>query len=153
MVATDAEILRTIRELCDTTRPEHFANPNHCCECAEHDELLCSRDLDTLTVDDVGNPGWDPICMVTAHAFFYYFPALARLALEPPSSGHGWYFEQLLFHLTYEGSANRRRLAADLRHKQAVLMLLEYVRDTRASLVDEFSCQKDLESALSIWKK
>jgi hypothetical protein len=46
-------------------RPEHFTNDKHCEECAEHDELLRNRDRDTLTVADVGNPSWDPICFIT----------------------------------------------------------------------------------------
>jgi hypothetical protein len=46
-------------------RPKHFTDYTHCCECAEHDVLLRSRNRGTLTVADVGNPGWDPLCFVT----------------------------------------------------------------------------------------
>lgn len=64
-----------IRKSCEASRPEHFTDRNHCCECADHDDLLRSRNIDSLTIDDLGNPGWDPICFVTDKAFFYYFPA------------------------------------------------------------------------------
>jgi len=150
---TDAEVLRIVRESCEVPRPEHFTDRDHCCECADHDDLLRSRGLDTLTVADVGNPGWDPICFVTDLAFFFYLPALARLALDRPLDGHGWYFEQLLFHLTYEGASNRRMLAAGTRQKAAVLLLLGHVRDTRPALVEEHGCHKELEVALTIWSQ
>jgi hypothetical protein len=153
MVLTDAEVLEVLRKSCEAPRPEHFTDRGHCCECAEHDDVLRSRNLDSLTVGDVGNPGWDPICFVTDQAFFYYFPALARLALDPPSRGHGWYFEQLLFHLAYQGASNRRMLVAASRHKEAVLLLLRHVQDTRAALVEEYGCQQELEQALAIWSQ
>jgi hypothetical protein len=60
---TDAEVLSALGvAFAGCERPEHFTDFQHCCECAEHDELLRSRDLDTLRVEDVGNPGWDPLC-------------------------------------------------------------------------------------------
>jgi hypothetical protein len=90
-------------------RPEHFTNDKHCEECAEHDELLRNRDRDTLTVADVGNPSWDPICFISGEGFNYYFPTLARLALADPADGHGWYFEQLLFHLNDRDTPQKRR--------------------------------------------
>jgi hypothetical protein len=148
---TDPEVLDDIRKGCKAARPERFTDREHCCECAEHDDLLASRDLDSLTIEDVGNPGWDPICFVTDHAFFYYFPALARIALEEPRYGYGWYFEQLLFHLTYEGRANRRLLMAGPGQRDAVLKLLRHVRDTRPMLVQEHGCKIELEQALTLW--
>lgn len=152
MTLTDAEVLKFCREACAAPRPEQFTDRNHCCECADHDDLLRSRDLDSLTVADVGNPGWDPICFVTDYAFFYYLPALARLALDPPDEKQDWYLPQLLFHLTYEGAANRRLLTASHRYKQAVLLLLGHVRDTRADLVQQEGCAKDLEAAFALWR-
>jgi len=147
----DAEVLKEIRKACKAPRPERFTDRDHCGECAAHDDLLRSRDLDSLRVEDFGNPGWDPICFVTEQSFFYYLPALAGLSLDQPSPGHGWYFDQLLFHLTYEGPSNRRMLAAGPRHKAAVLLLLGHVQGTRAGLIDEYGCGKELEQAVAIW--
>jgi len=152
-VQPDVEVLRRIGEACAAPRPEHFTDRGHCCECADHDDLLRSRDLESLVVADVGNAGWDPICFVTDQAFFYYFPALARLALDAPSYGYGWYLEQLLFHLTYEGTSNRRMVAAEPQHKRAVCQLLEHVLETRAALVEEYGCQDELNLALAIWRE
>jgi hypothetical protein len=67
-------------------RPVHFTTYTHRCECAEHDELLRARDRDTLSIADVGNPGWDPICLTSPQGIAYYFPALARLPLPRPAA-------------------------------------------------------------------
>ncbi len=149
---TDAETLTQVREaFASAERPVRFTDRDHCCECAEHDDLLRSRDLDSLTVEDVGNPGWDPLCFATDEAFLYYFPALARLALDDPDEDHGWYLEQLLFHLTYEGTSNRRLLAATPRQRDAVVLLLRHVQATRRTLVIEYLCEKELLQAIAAW--
>jgi hypothetical protein len=149
---SDAEVLRRVRAACaPVARPERFTDRDHCCECAEHDDLLRARQLDALTIDDVGNPGWDPICFARDEAFFYLLPALARLALDTPAPSRGWYFEQLLFHLTHEGASNRRRRAATPEQRHAVLVLLRHVQATRPGLVSEYRCQDDLREALVVW--
>jgi hypothetical protein len=90
-MATDQAIIDAIRQaFAAETRPEHFTDDTHCCECAEHDALLASRDLDSLRVEDVNNAGWDPICFVTAASFRYYLPALVRLALDS-ATAEDWY--------------------------------------------------------------
>ncbi len=82
-MTTDKEILERINQaFAASPRPEHFTNHTHCCECFEHDKLLRSRDGDTLGMNDVGNPGWDPICFISPEGFAYYLPALARLTLS-----------------------------------------------------------------------
>ena len=147
----DAEALSHVRAAFGTiARPAQFTNRSHCCECAEHDDLLASRDLDSLALEDVGNAGWDPICFATDEAFMYFFPALARLALDEP--GHqGWYFEQLLFHLTYEDAANRRLRAATPVQRRAVLSLLRHVGATRSARLREYRCEERLDQALRVW--
>ncbi len=107
-MATDQEIIDAVRHAFATEpRPEHFTNYRHCCECAEHDALLASRDLQSLRLEDVNNAGWDPICFATAAGFRYYLPALVRLAFESITSAD-WYLPQLLFHLIGDGPQNRR---------------------------------------------
>jgi hypothetical protein len=149
---TDAELLGRIRAaFAPVARPARFTNRDHCCECAEHDDLLRSRDLDSIVVEDVGNPGYDPMCFATDEAFLYYFPALARLALAAPVAGRGWYFEQLLFHLTYEGAANRRLHAASPPQREAVLLFLRHVHTTRPGEVSQNRCDEALLAALDAW--
>ena len=81
-------------------RPALFVDPRHCCECAEHNATLAAHDPGTISLAELGNPGWDPICFVQdIDAFRYYVPALARLAC---GQGDAYYLSQLLFHLNGE---------------------------------------------------
>ena len=148
----DAEVLEQIRAaFVRYERPQHFTNYTHCPECAEHDELLLSRDIDTLRVEDVGTPGWDPFCFVAPEGFGFFFPALARLALDEPSPTHGWYLGQLLFHLTYEGNSNRQLLTFAPDQRRAVVVLLRYIVERRQHLLDEWLYRDELAHALDLW--
>lgn len=132
-------------------RPEHFTDHTHCCECAEHDELLRNRNRDTLTLADVGNPGWDPICFVTNDGFKYYFPALARLALIEPTDKHGWYLEQLLFHLNDKDTPQNRRRACPRKQRDAIVCFLRYVQETRYDILREYRCDDQLKDTIALW--
>ena len=133
-------------------RPAHFTNYMHCCECADHDAVLLARDNDTLGLDDVGNPGWDPLCYVDPTGFAYYFPALARLALTEPGAARDWYVPQLLFHLTYDRESNRHRAAFSAEQRHAVVTLLAHIAETRAGLVAQWMCVDDLRDARALWE-
>ena len=128
-------------------KPEHFTEYTHCEECAEHDELLRSRDRSNLQLVDVGNPGWDPLCYTTPEGFAYYFPALARIALEPPTPQHDWYVPQLLFHLTYNEARNRHFLFFTPPQRLAVLNLLNHLQRTRTPLLEKFMSSTELAEA------
>jgi hypothetical protein len=151
---TDAEVLaRLDAAFAGCERPEHFTDFRHCCECAEHDELLRSRDRGTLRLEDVGNPGWDPLCFTSAEGLLYFLPALARLALKAPAGDADWYVPQLHFHLTYEGERNRIRVAASPAQRRAVVALLAHILETRAALCNEWSCRDELVSAIALWER
>lgn len=148
----DAEVLGLVRTaFARCERPEHFTDHAHCPECAEHDDLLRLRDTDTLRLEDVGNPGWDPLCYVAPAGFGYLLPALARLALAEPSPSDGWYAAQLLFHLTYEGEANRHLLGFAPDQRRAVAALLRHIAESRPHLIDEWRCGDDLGRAIDLW--
>jgi hypothetical protein len=151
-VPDDAAILATVRTaFAGSGRPEHFADPAHCLECADHDALLQSRDLETLGIADVGNPCWDPICFVGPAGLGYFFPALARLALADTTTGHGWYAAQLLFHLTYGGAENRHLLGFGPDQRRAVAAFLLHLLETRPQQADESLCADDLLQAIDLW--
>jgi len=97
--------LKRAQEIFSGPRPQHFTNHTHCCECAEHDETLRNSDVDSIGLDELGNPGWDPLCFCSAEGLLYYAPAMIRLSLETVDGD--FYFSQLLFHLDYEGTQNR----------------------------------------------
>jgi hypothetical protein len=46
------------KQLFQMLKPEHFTNYRHCCECAEHDATLLAYDVNTIGVEQLGNPGW-----------------------------------------------------------------------------------------------
>ena len=56
-------------QLFQMPKPEHFTNYRHCCECAEHDATLLAYDVNAIGVEQLGNPGWDPLCFVSPEAF------------------------------------------------------------------------------------
>jgi len=153
-VPTDAQILQTVQQaFAECRRPEHFTNFTHCEECAEHDEVLRSRDVHTLRIEDVENPGWEPICFTTDEGFAYYLPALVRLALAEPTATHGWYGGQLLFHLCSDGRQNHRVLACTPAQRRAVADFLRHLVETRAALADSECHTDDLFQALEIWSE
>ena len=78
-------------------KPRHFTNFNHCDECAEHGATLCSSDVNSITLDELGHQGWDPSYFCNDEGKLYYTPAFIRLSLA--NLENDFYFEQLLFHL------------------------------------------------------
>jgi hypothetical protein len=121
----------------DTPRPAHFTNYTHCEECAEHDATLLAHTPDTISLEVIGNPGWDPLCYVDTQGLHYFMPGLARLAL---GSGHDYYLGQFLFHLSPD-----RIEALDPRQREAMLALLEYIRDAMREEVEGNGEMKTLE--------
>lgn len=112
-------------------RPAHFVRePNHCEECADHEAVLQATSREAISLAEVGNPGWDPLCYVTDGAFRHLLPGLARLAL---GSGEDYYLDQFLFHLE-TGRIN----ALNPAQAEAVAALLEYVR---ANMADEIEAE------------
>jgi hypothetical protein len=151
---TDTDVLAELNAaFAGCKRPDHFTNFRHCCECAEHDELLRSRDRETLGIEDVGNPGWDPLCFTSAECLLYFLPALGRLALEQPADNLNWYGPQLHFHLTYADTSNRILGAASPEQRRAVAHLLTHIVETRAALCETWSCREDLLAAAELWER
>lgn len=113
-------------------KPTHFADYQHCCECAEHDQTLLASDVDTIGLNELGNPGWDPLCFSSAEGLMYYMPALIRLTLD--TMDDQMYLDQLLFHLVYDGMDNRLVSACSKEQREFVADFLEY-------LVENYSLQ------------
>lgn len=82
-MASSAELLQLIAEhFAQYARPDGYINAAHCCECAEHYGELLDVPVEALAKEHVGDGAWDPTCMLTADAFRYYFPGMARIADE-----------------------------------------------------------------------
>jgi hypothetical protein len=151
---SDADILLQIQQaFAGCNRPAHFTNFTHCEECAEQDALLLSRDAATLRIEDVSNPGCNPIGFASPEGFAYFLPALARFVLSEPDQVNGWYGGQLLFHLCYDGRQNARLLACTRNQRLAVVKLLRHIVETRSALVDAEGASHELFQALEIWSE
>ncbi len=150
MNATD--IQAHVKEVfANNAAPENYTDRNHCEECAEHDETLRTFTPETIGIEQLGNPGWDPICFVLPEAFKYYFPALVRLALE--TKGSNSYLDQFLFHVTYEGENSRFFKYFTRAEREATLEVLRYIRSNMKSLVKERSLESELDEAIKLWSR
>lgn len=77
-------------------RPEPFIRGTCWCEeCTDHDQEMRAFPPDDLPLEQLDNPGWDPICFASDQAFAYLMPGMVRLALEHTFD----YIDQFLFHL------------------------------------------------------
>lgn len=153
MKAKDLKVLDAITEAFRyCPRPQHFTDHEHCAECAEHDQTLLLKDVNTLSIEDVGNVGWDPMCFVSPQGFLYYLPALARLCLDDPTYNYGWYGNLFFWHLISNGPRNARYSASTPEQRQAVVEFIEYVIESRPELLDEHLAADDALNALQIWK-
>src|SRR5947209_3270677 len=94
------------KRLFNVPKPEHFTNYRHCCECAEHDATLLAHDINSIGIEQLGNPGWDPMCFASVEGLLYYMPALIRLTLDTIDKLQERYLDQLLFHLMRDGKDN-----------------------------------------------
>ena len=120
---TPDEWIQTAKRLFALPKPVHFTNYRHCCECAEHDETLLTHDVDSIGMEQLGNPGWDPLCFSSATGLLYYMPALVRLTLHTLEPSQAAYLDQFLFHL------NRAEVleATTLQQRQFIVAFLEYL--------------------------
>ncbi|GLK88543.1 DUF6714 family protein [Pseudomonas turukhanskensis] len=130
-MSTDSQVIANIvAAFANVERPQHFCNYLHCEECAEHDAVLVSHDRETLTVDHVANPGWDPIGFCSAQGKAYYLPSLAQFALQG-SADDSPYLMQLIHHLEGNGARNALVSYCSQRQRRAVAAFLEHVVETR----------------------
>jgi len=131
--------------------PAHFTNYRHCCECAEHDATLLAYDVDSIGVQQLGNPGWDPLCFATAEGLLYYLPALIRITLDTMEKPQERYLDQLLFHLMYDGQANRIVRASSPEQRAFVAEFLAYLIEQYSAELDECTYSDNMLKAFEIW--
>ena len=137
------------RKLFNTPKPEHFTDFDHCEECLDHDLTLVNSDVDSIGFDELGNPGWDPICYVEAEGFIYYFPAFVRLCVN--SNHDQSYISQFLFHLSYDGKNNRYTLAFSAEQRTFTLKFLNYLAEAKIDTITLYGDEEMLSSTIEIW--
>ena len=140
------------RLLFDISKPEHFTDYRHCCECAEHDQTLLAFDIDTIGLDQLGNPGWDPFCFSSPEGLIYYMPAIVRLTVDTIDNPRESYLDQMLFHLIKDGPGNRLVTACTKEQRNFVAQFLEYLITQHAeAIADEVFASDDILRAHEIW--
>jgi len=135
----------------DVPKPEHFTNYKHCEECAEHDETLINSDIDTIGLDELGKPGWNPICFCSEEGQKYYLPAFIRLSLETMSDD--FYFGQFLFHLEYDGENNKLVNSCSQAQRNYIASFLQYAIENYSSEIEQNSYDNEVLRAHEIWSK
>ena len=137
------------RKIFNTPKPEHFTNFTHCEECLEHDQVLLNSSVDSIGFEELGNPGWDPICYVEAEGFIYYFPAFVRLCIN--SNNDLSYISQFLFHINHDGKKNKYTLAFSKEQREFTLKFLEHLMETKFDTISLYGDGDMLFSAIEIW--
>jgi hypothetical protein len=143
--------IQQAKQLFQMPQPVHFINHRHCCECAEYDATLLACDVDSISLQQLGNPGWDPLCFATAEGLLYYLPALIRLTLDTMDKPQERYLDQLLFHLMYDGKTNRIVRACNPDQRAFIADFLAYLIDQYGAEIDECLSSDDILTAYEIW--
>lgn len=130
-------------------KPEHFTDFKHCCECSEHDETLVNADIDTIGLEELGNPAWDPICFCSDDGKKYYMPALIRLSLD--TLDNEFYFEQLLFHLESNGANNSLFASCSTTQRAFIAAFIAFMLAHHAEQIERNHCTSDALRTYQIW--
>jgi hypothetical protein len=103
-------------------------------------------------VEQLGNPGWDPLCFCSEEGFIYYMPALVRLTLDTIADPQRTYLDQMLFHLIHDGKDNRIVNACSREQREFVARFLEYLVEQYSDEIEATLCyDDDVLKAHDIW--
>ncbi len=130
-------------------KPRHFADYKHCDECEEHDQTLINSTIDTISLDELGNPGWDSLCFATAEGKKFYMPSLIRLSLE--TMNNEFYFGQLLFYLEADGQGNELYTACNSKQREFIQAFVEFVILNYAVQIEGNGYQNEALKVQEIW--
>lgn len=98
MDTTNEPVARLYFAISDSAGPPFFTNYEHCLKCAEHNETMSNVDLTSLTGQEIGCIGWEPLSFLTAEALANFMPRLLEPALEGERDKHD---EPVLFHMIF----------------------------------------------------
>lgn len=138
-------------KLFEAPKPEHFTDYLHCCECAEHDETLRNGEVDSIGMDVLGSPGWDPICFASAEGKKYYVPAFVRLTLQ--TIKRDCYLDQFLFHLEGDGPGNDFYAACTRKQRQFIAGFIVYLIEHYPEEVETAFCTDDALRVHEMWAR
>jgi len=132
-------------------KPNHFTSYKHCEKCAEHDETLKGADIDSIGLEELGNPGWDPICFCTDEGKKYYIPSFIRLSLD--TVANEFYLGQFLFHLEGDGDGNNLLISCNEEQKKFIASFVEYMINSHAKEIDDNLYAGEALKVYQMWSK
>ena len=144
--------LQESTRLFKSKKPEHFADHKHCKECAEHDETLKKASVKSIGMEQLGNPGWDPITFSTVEGKIYYMPALIRLCLETIESDDP-YLCQFLSHLEWDGINNDLFIECNPDQRKFISDFIAFLMDKHIEEIVTNGCEDELLKVSEIWGK
>jgi len=130
-------------------RPTHFTNYEHCEECNEHDQTLINSTIDGIGLEELGNPGWDPICFCSPDGKKYFMPSFVRLSLETIDGD--FYFSQLLFHLESDAPEYALALSCNNEQRRFIQSFIEYMILCHPEELTRNSCECDALRVHAVW--
>ena len=149
---TDQELMaEVVGAFGGVSRPARFLPDVGDYEFDEHDELLQSKTIETISRTDLRS-SWDPLTNCCAQGVAYFFPAMARICLEPTNDPWGWYAEEMLFHLTYRGTENKFIRFCGQQQRVAVMHLIEHLLETRTQYIEQSCLPEDFEECVKLWR-
>ena len=127
-------------------KPINFGNYKHCDECAEHNELLKNRNINTLSLDDVC-PSSDPFYFCSDEGIKYFMPALIRLCFETKC----FFFEQLITHLEKYGEENSLFFSCSNEQRGFICHFIDYMINNYVEEIEQYMCEHAAFRAYDIW--
>jgi hypothetical protein len=150
------KLLKKLSIFNERKRPKQFISNDMLYdeEYQEHEKLLESKTHQTLTRDDLGSVGWNPISAMTADGWRYWLPTLGRIALEDNGkSGRGIFLWDFLIYLDFP-QKNPEFLKFNEIEVQSIIDFLDsirqYVKDNIEPGVD---VELNLDPVLEQWKE
>ena len=136
----------------NVARPELFTVADGDPETMDHEALLSSKDRETLTLEDVNRPGYNPMTECLPPGFAYYFPTLARLALLHPADPLYGYASVLLDKLRFYEHGNDFYSYCNTEERAAVISFLRHILNTRPSIVSASLDPEDFVHCFTSWE-
>ncbi|MBB3166831.1 DUF6714 family protein [Simiduia aestuariiviva] len=145
----DMDWINEAKRIFRIEKPEHFTNYTHCEECEEHDQTLNRSTIDSIGLDELGNPGWNPICFSSVEGKKYYMPSFIRLSLETMHSE--FYLGQLLSCLEGDGKENKLYCACNAEQRSFITDFIEYIILHHTEQLEANGCEMEALKVQGIW--